>query len=51
MFMETLSFAKKRNITEVIVMAKFTVKFGTVGWDNMMDIFKKYREAGYKIYD
>lgn len=26
MFMETLLFAKKRNITEVIVMAKFTVK-------------------------
>lgn len=30
---------------------KSKVRFGTVGWDNMMDIFKKYREAGYKIYD
>lgn len=30
---------------------KSKVKFGTVGWDNMMDVFKKYREAGYKIYD
>lgn len=30
---------------------KRKVDFETVGWDWMMAVFKKYREAGYKIYD
>lgn len=28
---------------------KSKIKLGTVGWENMMDTFKKYREKGYEI--